>query len=169
MRESEQVEWKENVADTEDVVATLSAFANAFVPPLCFREQSCVAFDKADRTTPSALKYSPRALHEAMVNALAHRNFEMADPTRITVFSDRVEVVSPGSLPSGVSPEELTQGTAPPKWRNQCLACFVNRLQLAQADRSKARSREGASVDSGGYLVGPVRVRAGGGSCPPCP
>ena len=27
-RESEQVEWKENVADVDDVVATLSAFAN---------------------------------------------------------------------------------------------------------------------------------------------
>ena len=29
-RESEQVEWKENVADIDDVVATLSAFANDF-------------------------------------------------------------------------------------------------------------------------------------------
>ena len=27
-RESEQVKWKENVADVDDVVATLSAFAN---------------------------------------------------------------------------------------------------------------------------------------------
>src|SRR5580704_5924440 len=28
VRESEQTEWKENVADIDDVVATLSAFAN---------------------------------------------------------------------------------------------------------------------------------------------
>ena len=28
VRESEQVEWKESVADTDDVVKTLSAFAN---------------------------------------------------------------------------------------------------------------------------------------------
>jgi ATP-dependent DNA helicase RecG len=27
-RESERIEWKENVADVDDVVATLSAFAN---------------------------------------------------------------------------------------------------------------------------------------------
>ena len=27
-RESEQIEWKENVADIDDVVATLSGFAN---------------------------------------------------------------------------------------------------------------------------------------------
>ena len=27
LRESDQVEWKENVADTDNVVATLSAFA----------------------------------------------------------------------------------------------------------------------------------------------
>ena len=28
LRESEQIEWKENVADINDVVETLSAFAN---------------------------------------------------------------------------------------------------------------------------------------------
>ena len=28
VRESDQIEWKENVADTDDVVATLAAFAN---------------------------------------------------------------------------------------------------------------------------------------------
>lgn len=96
--------------------------------------QAHVAFDKEDRASPNALKYPPRALHEAMINALAHRDYEIADPTRITVFSDRVEIVSPGPLPSGVRLEELSQGTASPKWRNQCLAWFLNRLQLAQAE-----------------------------------
>ncbi len=96
--------------------------------------QSYVAFDKTDRTAPNALKYPPRALHEAMVNALAHRDYEMHDPTRTTVFSDRVEIVSPGSLPSGISENEFRKGHAPPKWRNQTLAWFLNRLQLAQAE-----------------------------------
>lgn len=32
-RESEQVKWKENVADVDDVVATLSAFANDSTEP----------------------------------------------------------------------------------------------------------------------------------------
>lgn len=96
--------------------------------------QSYVAFDKTDRAAPNALKYPPRALHEAMVNALAHRDYEMVDPTRITVFSNRIEIVSPGSLPTGVSADEFRTGHAPPKWRNQSLAWFLNRLQLAQAE-----------------------------------
>lgn len=96
--------------------------------------QSYVAFDKTDRTAPNALKYPPRALHEAMINALAHRDYEIIEPTRVTVFSDRVEVLSPGSLPTGISSEEFRSGRAPAKWRNQSLAWFLNRLQLAQAE-----------------------------------
>jgi hypothetical protein len=69
-----------------------------------------------------------------MVNALAHRDYEIVEPTRITVFSDRIEILSPGSLPTGVSLDELRRGQAPAKWRNQSLAWFLNRLQLAQAE-----------------------------------
>jgi ATP-dependent DNA helicase RecG len=96
--------------------------------------QSYVAFDKTNRSVPNAVKYPPQALHEAMINALAHRDYEIVEPTRITVFSDRIEVLSPGSVPTGVSVEELRQGHAPAKWRNQSLAWFLNRLQLAQAE-----------------------------------
>lgn len=96
--------------------------------------QSFVAFDKTDRQTPNAIKYPPQALHEAMVNALVHRDYEMVDPARITVFADRIEIVSPGPLPSGVSPDEFKMGHAPAKWRNQTLAWFLSRLQLAQAE-----------------------------------
>lgn len=96
--------------------------------------QSFTAFDKTDPLAPNAVKYPPRALHEATINALAHRDYEAADPARITVFTDRIEIVSPGSLPTGVSPDEFRQGKAPAKWRNQALAWFLSRLQLAQAE-----------------------------------
>jgi predicted HTH transcriptional regulator len=96
--------------------------------------QSYTAFDKADTTSPNALKYPKRALYEAMGNALAHRDYELADPTRLTVFSDRIEIVSPGALPTGISIEELQAGRAGPKWRNQALAWFFSRLQIAQAE-----------------------------------
>ncbi len=96
--------------------------------------QPWVAFDKSDRLAPNAVNYPPQALHEAMINALAHRDYEMAEPARITVFSDRIEVLSPGSLPTGVAEKEFRLGRASPQWRNQCLAWFLNRLQLAQAE-----------------------------------
>jgi ATP-dependent DNA helicase RecG len=84
--------------------------------------------------TPNADKYPRRALYEAMGNALAHRDYELMDPTRVTAFADRIEVLSPGSLPVGVDPIAFQAGLAPPKWRNQALAWFFNRLQLAQAE-----------------------------------
>lgn len=91
-------------------------------------------FDKTDLKTPNIDKYPRRALQEAMVNALAHRDYALVDPTRFTSFADRIEVVSPGSLPSGITLEDLRKGAVTPRWRNQSLAWFLNRLQLAQAE-----------------------------------
>lgn len=96
--------------------------------------QSFTAYDKTDESAPNALKYPRLALTEAMVNALAHRDYEMDDPTRTTIFSDRIEILSPGALPTGVKLETLQAGKASPKWRNQSLAWFLSRLQLAQAE-----------------------------------
>lgn len=96
--------------------------------------QTWIAFDKTDRASPNALKYPRQALHEAMINALAHRDYEMSDPTRVTAFSDRIEILSPGPLLTGISLSELRTGRAPARWRNQCLAWFLPRLQIAQAE-----------------------------------
>ncbi|MGO8670961.1 MAG: ATP-binding protein [Capsulimonadaceae bacterium] len=96
--------------------------------------QSYMAFDKNDLGSPNAMKYPRRALNEATVNALAHRDYELDDPTRVTVFADRIEVYSPGTLPLGVDPEAFKTGRASPKWRNQALAWFFRGLQLAQGE-----------------------------------
>lgn len=96
--------------------------------------QSFTTFDKSDSATPNSVKYPRRALYEAMGNALAHRDYEQTDPTRVTVFEDRIEVLSPGSLPLGVALEKFRTGEAAPRWRNQTLAWFFNRLQIAQAE-----------------------------------
>jgi ATP-dependent DNA helicase RecG len=97
-------------------------------------DQSPTSFDKNDPETPNGVRYPRRALYEAMGNALAHRDYELVDPVRVTAFSDRVEFVSPGSLPLGVELAPFREGRAGPKWRNQALAWFFNRLQLAQAE-----------------------------------
>jgi predicted HTH transcriptional regulator len=96
--------------------------------------QAYVVFDKGDPKAPNAVKYPRRALYEAMGNALAHRDYELPDPTRVTAFSDRIEIASPGALPAGVTLEALAAGQAGPRWRNQALAWFFARAQLAQAE-----------------------------------
>jgi ATP-dependent DNA helicase RecG len=97
-------------------------------------EEAVTLFDKTNLKTPNAEKYPGRALQEAMVNALAHRDYSMVDPIRLTSFSDRIEIVSPGSLPFGLSLLDLRTRAVTPRWRNQSLAWFLSRLQLAQAE-----------------------------------
>lgn len=95
--------------------------------------ETYTVFDKTDNQ-PNQLKYPLRALQEAVINSLVHRDYEIDQPVRITVFIDRIEVYSPGSLPRAVDKEKFLKGQATPYWRNQSLAYFFNKLQLAQAE-----------------------------------
>jgi ATP-dependent DNA helicase RecG len=47
------------------------------------------------------------AVSEAIVNALAHRDYTAGSAVQVSVFSDRVEVSNPGELPRGLTPEQL--------------------------------------------------------------
>lgn len=95
--------------------------------------ESFTAFDKTS-PHPNQLKYPIRALQEAVVNAIVHRDYESDQPTRITIFSDRVEINSAGALPRAVDKQLFIKGEATPYWRNQTLAFFFNKLQLSQAE-----------------------------------
>jgi ATP-dependent DNA helicase RecG len=96
--------------------------------------QAVTLFDKRDVASPNAVKYPRCALYEAMGNALAHRDYESDQPTRLTAFADRIEVRSPGALPLGVGRQDFRAGKAGAHWRNQALVWFFSRLQLAQAE-----------------------------------
>jgi predicted HTH transcriptional regulator len=95
--------------------------------------ETYTVFDKSDNM-PNQLKYPIRALQEAVVNCLVHRDYETDQPARITVFYDRIEIYSPGSLHRAIDKDKFLQGRATPYWRNQSLAYFFNKLQLAQAE-----------------------------------
>jgi ATP-dependent DNA helicase RecG len=95
--------------------------------------ESYTVFDKT-AAFPNQVKYPMRALQEAVINALVHRDYESSQPTRITVFIDRIEIVSPGEVPRAINKEKFLKGKAHPHWRNQTLAYFFNKLQLAQAE-----------------------------------
>lgn len=110
--------------------------------------QSYTAFDKTN-DRPNQEKYPLRALQEAAVNAIVHRDYEIPAPNRITVFSDRIEINSIGALHWSVDKAQFLQGRANPFWRNQSLAYIFNKLHLAQAEGQglptifKSMEREG--------------------------
>ena len=53
-------------------------------------------------------QYPPTVLRELTVNAIAHRDYTiMASTIRIAMFPNRIEWSSPGSLPAGITPENI--------------------------------------------------------------
>ena len=65
----------------------------------------------------------PVALEELLVNALVHRDYLVSAPVRIFVFDDRIEIVSPGTLPNSLTVEKIRAGNS--NLRNPILASFV--------------------------------------------
>ena len=51
------------------------------------------------------------AVREAIVNAVAHRDYTLVGTdVEISLYSDRLEVISPGRLPNGVTVEKMSEG-----------------------------------------------------------
>ena len=65
-------------------------------------------------------EFPPQALREAIVNAVAHRNYMLDESVKIAVFDDRVEISSPGLLPPGISLQSALNGES--RLRNPVIA-----------------------------------------------
>lgn len=71
------------------------------------------------------------AFREAVANAIIHREWDVNSNIRISLFEDRIEVVSPGGLPSGISSEEYVEGRFS-VLRNPILSNVFNRLNIVE-------------------------------------
>lgn len=75
--------------------------------------------------------YPLAALQQLVRNALMHRDYEVAtSPVRLTWYSDRVELVSPGGPYGSVTPENF--GTGITDYRNPALAEAMRALGYVQ-------------------------------------
>lgn len=54
--------------------------------------------------------YPVDAVREAVVNAFVHRDYTMSSDIKIELFDDRLAISSPGSLPDGLTVEDIKQG-----------------------------------------------------------
>ncbi|KAF1075088.1 RNA-binding domain-containing protein [Methanogenium sp. MK-MG] len=48
-------------------------------------------------------QYPPRAIREALINAVAHRNYTISADVKILIYPDRFEIKNPGGLMPGVN------------------------------------------------------------------
>ncbi len=82
-------------------------------------------------------QYSTAAVFEAVVNAVAHRDYSMYSRTiRLSMFKGHLEIDSPGQLPNGMTIEgmETSQAT-----RNEVIASVFGRIPVADVPGASRR------------------------------
>ncbi len=76
-------------------------------------------------------KIPEAAFREAIANTLIHRVWDVKSHVRVSMFDDRIEVVSPGGLPAGITAEEYLSGKLS-VLRNRNLANVFYRLGFVE-------------------------------------
>ena len=97
-RASGQIDAREITGPLNEQVAGAVAFAARNM-------QVAARKDPARSDLP---QYSEKALFEALVNAVVHRDYSIrGSKIRLSMFDDRLEIQSPGSLPNNLSVESM--------------------------------------------------------------
>jgi predicted HTH transcriptional regulator len=93
-------------------------------------------------------QFSHRAVFEALVNAVAHRDYSIAgSKIRLFLFEDRMELYSPGGLPNTLTLQSmaLRQFT-----RNETLVGLLNRLPVNLPNTPNLYQRVGQFLETRG-------------------
>ncbi len=75
--------------------------------------------------------YPEAALREALLNAIVHRDYAYSAPTLISIYGDRMEIISAGGLMAGFTLQDVMTGFS--ICRNPKLANIFYRLDLIEA------------------------------------
>lgn len=70
------------------------------------------------------------ALREAIINAVLHRNYLIAGPSKIAIFEDRLEIYSPGNFPRPIPTNQLECGISVA--RNRVVSQFFRQAKLIE-------------------------------------
>ena len=90
-------------------------------------------------TTGTAPAYDLDVVDEAIVNAVAHRDYAIAgSKIRLFLFADHLELYSPGKLPNTITLDNMPYRTFT---RNQLLVSFLSRLRSKRTGQVFLESR----------------------------
>ncbi|QCB97346.1 transcriptional regulator [Arthrobacter sp. PAMC25564] len=119
--------------------------------------------DSSGQLVPT--RYPPETLKEIIVNAVIHRDYNLADDILIYIFNNRVEVHSPGKLPGHITLQNIFTDRAS---RNGTVVRLLNKypdppnkdigegLQTAFAKMKEAKLKDPEFRFEGNYFV--VRI-----------
>ncbi len=132
--------------DAKDIVGPLDQQVHDAM--VFFRLNQRIAATK-DMGRQEFSPFSEKAVLEAVVNAVAHRDYSVDHShTRLFIFDDRIEIYSPGSLVNSMTIESMRYRTATRNERvtNLLSECPVPE-SLGDLGRSKLMERRGDGVD----------------------
>ena len=87
------------------------------------------------------LELPEEALREAILNAVAHRDYRLTGHIQVHISLDRVEILNPGGLVAGLKLSELGRVSRP---RNPLLFALMHRMELVEDVGSGIRRIRGA-------------------------
>ncbi|MBF0154141.1 MAG: putative DNA binding domain-containing protein [Magnetococcales bacterium] len=103
------------------------AFPELFRQAMAFMLRNLRHIQRDQGINSKGLPEIPRiVLEEIVVNALVHRDYFVSAPIRIFIFSDRVEIISPGHLPNNLRVDHIRHGIT--NLRNPVLASHASHL-----------------------------------------
>ncbi len=73
--------------------------------------------------------YDMNSVNEALINAIIHNDYRITDP-QVAFFDDRLEIISHGGLPFGLTKDEFFSGISRP--RNEHLMDIFKRLGIVE-------------------------------------
>ena len=84
---------------------------------------------RGEASREERLELPKEAIREAVVNALAHRDYRSTGNVQIHISLDRLEILSPGGLPAGMSEAALGSESRP---RNALLFAILYRMRAVE-------------------------------------
>lgn len=106
--------------DTEDFVGPLPKFYYGFYSAQLAQIAGGTWWGV---NAPGESEIPVAVFEELLVNALVHRDYLVSAPVRLFVFSNRIEIISPGHLPNNLTVEKIRAGNS--NIRNPILASYV--------------------------------------------
>ncbi len=100
--------WKKNRRGSRELVedGLIEKLVSAMRP---FISEEADSVDESMRR-PRRWLYPVEVLREAVINAIAHRDWTRYEEMEISRYADRVEIFSPGSLLNGMTVEKMVAG-----------------------------------------------------------
>ena len=111
--------------DSQDIVGPLDKQVR---DALAFAVRNMSVAARKEPARQDLPQYSEKALFEALVNAVVHRDYSIrGSRIRLAMFEDRLEICSPGGLPNNLTIESMGERQST---RNEILTSVLGRMNV---------------------------------------